>query len=297
MKQNTYRKGLWFAALSSIGWGISGVCSQYLFAQYGMVSSWLTAIRMIFSGILLLFIAGLQKSDLFAVFHHKSDRLQLIIFAVFGLLLCQFAFLSAIEHSNSGTATVLQSLNVVLMAIVVAWRTRTKLSGTQLLSIALAVFGTYCIATNGNFSEMVISVPGLSWGLLSAVGVVTYVLLSQSIIKTWGNIVIIGWGMLIGGIILGIFVQAWRVPTNLDAFALLIIVVGIIIIGTVVGFSLFLEGARLIGPMKATLIGCLEPVSATVLSVCLLSTSFGAVEILGFCAIMATVLLSIKKTA
>ena len=295
MKEKTYKKGLWFAACSASGWGISGVCSQYLFAQYGMDSSWLTALRMIFSGIILLLIAKIQKSDLTAVFHHKADRRQLIIFAVFGLLLCQFAFLSAIRYSNSGTATVLQSLNVILMAMVVAWRTRTKLSGTQLISIVLAVFGTYCIATNGNPSEMVLSVPGLSWGLLSAVGVVAYVLLSQSLIKTWGNIVIIGWGMLIGGILLGILVQAWHVPKNLDAFALLVIVCGIILIGTVVGFSLFLEGARLIGPMKATPIGCLEPVSATVLSVCLLGTSFGAVEILGFCAIMATVLLSIKK--
>ena len=294
MKQNTFKKGIFYAAISASGWGISGVCSQFLFSEYGVDSSWLTAIRMIFSGIILLIIALYQKSELFAIYKNKADCFQLFIFAILGLLLCQYAFLSAIKYSNSGTATVLQSLNVILMAIVVAWMSHTKLTFKQFLSIFLAILGTYFITTNGNPSEMVLSFSGLCWGLLSAVGVITYILLSQRIIKIWGNVLVIGWGMLIGGIILGIMVQAWNIPTNLDFFAFVIIAI-IISIGTVVGFSLFLEGSKLIGPMKATLIGCLEPVSATILSACLLGTTFGTVEILGFCAIMTTVLLSMNK--
>ena len=61
------------------------------------------------------------------------------------------------------------------------------------------------------------------------------------------------------------------------------------VIGTAGGFSLFLEGVKYIGPVKGTLIGCLEPASATVLSALCLGTHFGAMELMGFCAIMATV--------
>ena len=49
---------------------------------------------------------------------------------------------------------------------------------------------------------------------------------------------------------------------------------------------------KYIGPQKATLIGCLEPATATVLSALWLHTSFGAVEIAGFVLILLTVFLS-----
>ena len=100
--------------------------------------------------------------------------------------------------------------------------------------------------------------------------------------------------MLIGGIILSIASKAWIVPDNLDVKALVIIAV-IVVIGTAGGFSLFLEGVKYIGPVKGTLIACLEPATATVLSALCLGTHFGAMELTGFCAIMATVFMSARK--
>ncbi len=69
----------------------------------------------------------------------------------------------------------------------------------------------------------------------------------------------------------------------------------IVLIGTAVGFSAFLEGVRYIGPVKATLIGCLEPVSATVLSALFLGTRFSMAELLGFGLILLTVFLSVLE--
>jgi len=50
-------KGFLFASLGSVSWGISGVCSQYLFMKYDIDSGWLTAYRMLIAGILLLLIS------------------------------------------------------------------------------------------------------------------------------------------------------------------------------------------------------------------------------------------------
>ena len=49
-------KGFLYASLGSIGWGISGVCSQSLFMNYDLSSEWLTAIRMVCSGVVLLLL-------------------------------------------------------------------------------------------------------------------------------------------------------------------------------------------------------------------------------------------------
>ena len=67
----------------------------------------------------------------------------------------------------------------------------------------------------------------------------------------------------------------------------------IVLVGTAIGFSVFLESVRYIGPVKATLIGCLEPVTATVLSAALFQTRFSWAELLGFGFVLLTVFLSV----
>lgn len=295
MKHSNTLKGIFFSAAGGIGWGISGVCSQYLFSVYHMESSWITAMRMILSGLVLLAIAfSKEKTRIFHIFRNQTDCKWLISFALLGLLFCQYTFMGAIKYSNSATATVLQSLNVIIMAVVMAIWNHSKMQPPQILAIILAVFGTYLIATNGNLSELVLSAPGLVFGILAALGVVSYTLLSRPIIQKWSNLMVTGWGMLIGGVALGLIIHVWNFPTNLDLRASVILAV-IVLVGTAGGFSAFLQGVTYIGPIKATLIGCLEPATATVFSAVFLHTQFTSIELLGFICIILTVFLSLNK--
>ena len=294
MEKSNKVKGYMLAILGGVSWGISGVCSQYLFMKYEVSADWLTAVRMLFSGILLLILA-LQKEHMrvFKIWKERKDVTWLIAFGLAGLLLCQYTFLAAIKYSNSATATVLQSLNVVLMAVVVAVWNKKQMSRMQIVAIILAVSGTYLIATRGNPTNMDVSAKGLIFGILAAVGVVIYTLLSRPIIASWGNLTITGWGMLIGGSVLFVLARAWIFPANLDLPAWIMIAV-IVIIGTAVGFSVFLESVKYIGPVKSTLLGCLEPASATILSAVILGTRFTVVELVGFVLVVGTVFLSVS---
>lgn len=295
MKKSNNIRGYMFAILGGLSWGISGVSSQYLFMKYDVSADWLTAVRMLLSGILLLMLA-LPKEHMrvFKIWKKGRDVLWLLAFALAGLLMCQYTFLAAIKYSNSATATVLQSLNVVLMAVVMAVWNKKKMSKIQTAAIILAISGTYLIATKGSLTSMDISAAGLVFGLLAAVGVVSYTLLSRPIIATWGNLTITGWGMLIGGSVLFVITKAWIFPTNLDFPAWILIAV-IVIIGTAVGFSVFLESVKYIGPVKSTLLGCLEPASATVLSAVMLGTRFTVIELIGFAFVVGTVFLSVSE--
>ena len=100
--------------------------------------------------------------------------------------------------------------------------------------------------------------------------------------------------MMIGGSVLALCTSWGSAPENLDLPAFLAIAV-IVVIGTAGSFSLFLKGSILIDLVKATLLGCLEPFSATLLSALLLQTVFGSAEPLGFACILTTVMLSVKK--
>ena len=294
MKKTNNIRGYMLAILGGVSWGISGVCGQYLFMKYEISADWLTAVRMLLSGILLLMLA-LQREHMrvFKIWKERKDVVWLIAFGLAGLLLCQYTFLAAIKYSNSATATVLQSLNVVLMAIVMSVWNKKRMSKIQIAAIILAISGTYLIATKGNPMSIDISAKGLTFGILAAVGVVVYTLLSRPIIASWGNLTITGWGMLIGGMVLFVVTRAWIFPTNLDFPAWIIIAV-IVIIGTAVGFSVFLESVKYIGPVKSTLLGCLEPASATILSAVVLGTRFTVVELIGFVLVVGTVFLSVS---
>ncbi|VEJ34055.1 Uncharacterized inner membrane transporter yicL [Peptoniphilus harei] len=297
MEKNNTMRGLFFASFGAMSWGISGVCSQYLFMNYELDSAWLTAIRMLLSGIVLLIISTIKnkegKNNILKIWTQPKDLSWLLAFAILGLLMCQYTFVSAIKYSDSATATVLQSLNVVIMIVFMSIVTKTKMKISQVIAVFLAVFGTYLISTGGNPRNMTISPAGLIFGLLSATGVITYTLFSRPIISKWGNILVTGWGMLIGGLVISIITKAWIIPEDLDFTAWLMIAV-IIIVGTAGGFSAFLEGVKHIGPVKATLIGCLEPASATLLASIFLGMRFTLVELAGFFCILLTVYLSVK---
>lgn len=290
------RYGTVCAAIGAISWGISGVCGQYLFMVYDTSPVWLTTVRMLFSGILLLLFAWIKNPGTCCnVWKTKGDVGWLLAFAILGLLMCQYTFLSSIKYSNSPTATVLQSLNVIMMVIVMAVWTKKPLRPVQSISVVLAIVGTFLIATGGNLDNMKLSVSGLCFGILSAIGVVTYTLFSRPIIQKHGNIVITGWGMLLGGLFLFFATKTWNIPANMDRLGYFLVSI-IVLIGTAGGFAIFLEGVRYAGPVKATLIGCLETVSATVLSILFLHTTFSFYEILGFLCIIATVVLSNECT-
>ncbi len=294
MRSSNSGKGFIYCAAGAIGWGLSGVCSQYLFTHYALSSAWLTAVRMLLSGVMLLAISSTGGAKrLFGIFRSRTDVLWLLAYSLLGLLLCSYTYLAAIENSNSATATVLQSLNVVMMALLMAARRRTGLSARQILSLLFAVAGVFLVATHGDPGAMVISGAGLAFGLISAVGVLTYTLLSRPISACWGNALVTGWGMLIGGAVFTLAQHAWVIPAGLDITALALMAV-IILIGTAGSYTVFLQGMKYIGPENATLIGCLEPATATVLSALWLGTSFGAAEIAGFAFILLTVFLSAR---
>lgn len=83
-----------------------------------------------------------------------------------------------------------------------AIRNRKRMGSRQLLAVFLALVGTFLIAAGGNPANMNLSGAGLIFGLLAAIGVITYTLLSRPVVAVWGNLMVTGWGMLIGGLTL-----------------------------------------------------------------------------------------------
>jgi drug/metabolite transporter (DMT)-like permease len=141
---------------------------------------------------------------------------------------------------------------------------------------------------------MVLSHKGLFWGIMSAVGVVLYTLIPRSLLEKWERDVVVGLGMLIGGIAINLYAPCWAGNVSLPLKGWLCIAV-IVILGTVLSFSLVTLGITVIGPIRTSMLNAVEPVTATILSVLWLGTSFTVTDLIAFAAILTTVVLLAKS--
>ncbi|AFM00460.1 putative permease, DMT superfamily [Desulfitobacterium dehalogenans ATCC 51507] len=288
-------RGTIFTLIGGISWGFSGACGQYLFSVKGIDPHWVTVVRMFIAGLILFSLVLFKhRKQMIGLFSNTKDRWTLIAFSLFGLISCQYTYLLAISYTNAGTATVLQYLGPLLIMIFVCGIDRRLPTKTEGIAIVLAVTGTFLLATHGNLSNLVISTQGLFWGLMSALGLMLYTIIPGRIIGRWGSIVVTGCGMLIGGTILLIFIRPWQIPVSLD-WQVFWGMLAIIVIGTVVSFTLYLQGVSDIGPVKASMIASVEPVSAALFSAFWLNTAFVWLDIIGFALIITTVILLTRK--
>ena len=295
MTQTHMMRGIACTVAGAVTWGLNGTCSQYVFMHYSITSLYLTMLRLLGSGIILVsLVVFMDRHRLFALLQDTNDFLRIAVFGLFGISACSLSYLSAIQYANAGTATVLQSLNVVFMSIYGAILLRQTLSRWQSIAIVLAVLGGFFIATGGRLDAMVLSPYGLFWGIGAAVASCVYTVLPQRAIAKWGTLAVNGLGMLIAGLVMSAFiVPAYDTPT-LDMVGIMAVLF-IIIVGTVFSFTIFLRGVGDIGPVKATFIGTLEPLSATVASFVFLGTPFTDTDLFGFLCIITTVYMITMK--
>lgn len=287
-------KGTLLTVVAGIAWGLSGTSGQYLMV-HGISALVLTNLRLLIAGgILMLLAYATAKDKMLAFLTDKKSLLSLLIFALIGLFLNQFAYLTAIQETNAGTATVLQYVCPVGILIYSCIKDKVAPTLGEIVSIILAIGGTFLIATHGQLDQLSMTPAGLFWGLFSALTYALYIILPIALIKKWGSSLVIGVGMVIAGLVALPFTGVLQadIPTSLD---FLLAFAGIILIGTVFAYTAFLKGASLIGPVKSSLLASIEPISAVFFAFLIMNEQFYPIDFLGMAMILfAVTLISLK---
>ena len=287
-------KGTLLTVVAGIAWGLSGTSGQYLMV-HGISALLLTNLRLLIAGgILMLLAYATAKDRILAFLTDRKSLLSLLLFALIGLFLNQFAYLTAIQETNAGTATVLQYVCPVGILIYSCIKDKVAPTLGEIVSIILAIGGTFLIATHGQLDQLSMTPSGLFWGLFSALTYAMYIILPIALIKKWGSSLVIGVGMVIAGLVALPFtgVLQTAIPTSLD---FLLAFAGIILIGTVFAYTAFLKGASLIGPVKSSLLASIEPISAVFFAFLIMNEQFYPIDFLGMAMILiAVTLISLK---
>lgn len=283
--------GIILTLLGATLWGVSGTSVQFVGNFRNMNLEWLLTMRLITAGLLTVLYGWIRQGNtIFNVFRNWRDTLGLVIFGVFGMALCQYTYFRSIVIAGAGIATVLQYLAPSMIIIYLLMRYGKRPSTGEIISVILALVGTICLMGNNGFSFESFRSDVLFWGLLSAVSVAVYSVSPVRLLATYGTIPIVGFGMLLSGLVAAALFQqphsyaTWDVWTVVGCF-------NVVFLGTIVSFNAYLEGVKRIGAVSGSILSSIEPISAAFFGWALLGNQFNWVGILGMAMIIATVII------
>lgn len=288
-KQSKSRLWTILAALAAVMWGISGLFAESLFKVSSKITPiWLTQVRLIISGIVLLIIATVLHQKPFSVLKDKKNTLHIIAYGIFGLLPVQVFYFIAIEMANASIATILQFIGPFFVLTYLAVTHQQVLRKLDVLAAILAFIGVFLLSTHGNFNQLAITPLALFFGLLSAVGEASYTLIPVKLVKRVSSLVVTGWGMLFAGI--GLMIVYPRFPAIPNTPRAWLDVSAIIIIGTIIPFQIMANALRYVKPSTVSLLDAFEPLSATVGSVLVFGLVMSGMDWLGTFLVIGSVL-------
>ena len=277
--------------ISATLFGISGILASILFRQATVAPEWLVGVRMLCAGaILLCVLTFFTKEAVFSFWRHKNTAFLIILFGLFGVLLAQSSFFLSVYYGDAATATVLQSLGPAIIVVLMSIFSKRWPSRVEFVAIVLALLGVFLLVTNGDINHLKINPRALYWGIISAFGLVGYTLIPKPLLHQTPPLVIVGWGLLIGGLVANFIHPVWHISRTVDLQDIWI-VLAIVLFGTLIPYALYVMSLAGLKPSSASLLGTIEPLVATTLSVTLLGTHLRSLQLIGILLILSTILL------
>jgi drug/metabolite transporter (DMT)-like permease len=163
-----------------------------------------------------------------------------------------------------------------------------------LAAVFLALAGAFLLVTDGNLHSFSVSPLAVFWGLISALTVAFYSLYPQSLLQKYGSANIVGWAMLIGGIVMSFITPPWDFRGH-GSFGAWWLVAFVVLFGTLIAFYVYIASLKYISPSEASLLSCGEPLSASFLAVACLHVQMGLPAMLGGLCVLVTVTLLARR--
>lgn len=287
--------GIVLTLLGGAFWGANATVSKILMSTYHVSPLQIACVRQIAAGILFsITAAACTPQKITGAVKSGRTWLSMAVTGIVCVLLTQVSYLCTIDWTNSGTATVLQSLNLLFVLVYVCLHTRRTPTKRETIGVILAFLGTALMATGGNFSSLSLPIMGLLWGLADAASTAALAIMPVKLIAKWGNLTVNGITFIISGLIMLPFVRPWATLPPLDWRALLLFTFTIVA-GTFGAYWLFLEGIMRVGSVRGTLLGASEPVTAAVTAVLFTGAVFSWADFVGFGLIFVMMILLCKR--
>ena len=288
-------RGMLLASLASSLWAISGISGEILFKKFNFSSDWLVSTRTLISGILLfLIVIFIEKKSVLKPLKNKRDCAGIILFGTAGMYLVQYTYFKTIELSNVSFATILQFTAPFFIFIYESIKNKKVPAVSTVILLFMTILGVVFIVTKGNFSNLSVSLEALLLGVISAIMIAFYSTYPKKLLKKYGSITVVGWGMIIGSIISNVIHPIWKVEGNVNAKSMIQVII-VVILGTSIAYLIYIASLNYISSSLAGILTAFEPVLAAILSVAIFGLKFSFIEIVGFVLVFVSIFILEKR--
>ena len=295
MKEKMKLRGMLLASLASSLWAISGISGEILFKKYNFSSDWLVSVRTLISGILLFVIViFIEKKSVLKPLKNKKDFIGIILFGTAGMYLVQYTYFKTIELSNVSFSTILQFTAPFFIFIYESIKNKKIPAFSTLILLFMTILGVVFIATKGKISSLSVSPEALLLGLISAIMIAFYSIYPKRLLKKYGSITVVGWGMIVGSVVSNIVHPIWKIQGNVNTESIIQVTV-VVILGTSVAYLIYIASLNYISSSLAGILTAFEPVLAAILSVIIFRLKFSFVELIGFVLVFVSIFILEKR--
>ena len=233
----------------------------------------------------------------------RRELLFLIAFGVVGIALVQWLYFVAIHNLPVGVALLIEFTAPLFVALFARFVYRELIRRRIWVAVALCLGGLALVVEV--WAGVAFSTVGVTAALAGAFGLTAYMLLAERQRRERDAVSLTFYGFLFATLLWAVVQPLWTFPWgalddtvslqgNLDEYTAPIwLLVGfIVVVGTMITFSLLNGGLRHISATRASIVATLEPVIATVVAWLWLGETFGVTQLVGGGIVLAGIFIA-----
>ena len=218
---------------------------------------------------------------------------------VTGVLAYNLLFFGGLQTVEAGRAALIVALNPIVIALASIWFFNERLTGRQLLGIALSLMGAVIVIARGELDALLQG--GVGQGELLLIGCVVswvlYTLIGKRLLHQLSPLAAVTYASVAGTLMLGLMVitRGGLDIEQLFAAEILLSIAYLAVFGTVLAFVWYYSGVQAIGPGRAGQFINLVPVSGVMLGALLLGEPLTHSLLLGALLVVSGLWLTSRK--
>jgi drug/metabolite transporter (DMT)-like permease len=285
MKRSTTTLGLLIAVVAAATFGLSGALAKPVL-ESGWSPAAAVTVRVLIGGLALAPVAILSLRGNWAALWRA--RWRVFAMALIGVAGTQLAYFAAIERIPVGSAVLIEYMAPLLL-VAMAWvRTRRSPKAVVLIGSVVALGGLILVVNPGGAAAF--DLLGYAMALAAMVGCAIYYLVAAQPSDGLPAVALAGFGLLLGGVLLGLVGLSGLVPFTTSAadvpmfgtqlpWWLPLLIIGVV--ATAVAYSTSIAASEMLGSRLASFVGLLEVVAATFYAWLLLGEQLSLAQLFG----------------
>ena len=283
--------GILYIVLSSVAFGVMPILAKLAYNE-GATTYSVLFLRFIFAAIMIFYYLIKNKISLKL---SKKQILLVILLGIFGYSGTAGCLFLAYNYISVGLATMVLYTYPIIVSLLSYFIYNEKLYTKKIICFILSLVGLYALIGVNTAS---LNAKGLLLSAMSAIFYSLYVIgASSTEIKKINCFVMTFYVSIVSAVTMGILGVGTNTLNFNFTFYSLVCVLLLAFISTVVALMAFLQGVKIIGPSKASILSTLEPIVSLILGYFILKQVVTLQQVFGsILIIFAVLLLTIDKS-